>query len=115
MESKEINEKKVKTKESNESVKQKFCYEFEFVSGKRANSCLLYTIQEKQLYVKNRKLADGPISWLCRKSDCNDRIYQNENSVYRYSETNKHNHGEQEQERLNFAVYNEIKLECKNV
>lgn len=92
-----------------------YYHEFEFVSGKRSNSRLIYTTEEKQLYRVNRKLVDGSVAYLCRVEKCSVRIYLKNERVFGYSPINEHSHGDQAKDKFNFQIYNEIKKDCMNI
>lgn len=67
------------------------CVEYKFISGSRVSSVLLYVVEEKQLYVKNRHLKSGGYSYLCRVINCNSRVHlQDEKCVINTQEGNRH-------------------------
>lgn len=47
---------------------------FEIIEGKRRNSKLLHSINEKQLYVRNKTLVDS-VAFTCQITNCNARVY----------------------------------------
>lgn len=70
--------------------------EFEFISGLRANSNLLYIPSEKQAFYFNATIKNGA-SYKCRVSKCNVRVvYTHDHKVIR-NEGDKHNHSIDEQ------------------
>lgn len=93
---------------------------FEFTVGKRRDcQNLLYTIDEKQFYGKNRKEnALGETAYLCRlygAKKCKSRIYLKNGRLFQKADFIKHNHGPQHDERIDFQAEFEIKEECANL
>lgn len=76
------------------------CMEYKFISGSRVSSVLLYVVEEKQLYVKNRKLKFGGHSYVCRVKNCNTRVhFHDEKCVISTNDCSRHEmHANQEDE-----------------
>lgn len=53
--------------------------EFEYTPGSRLNSLLLYSIAEKQLYVKNKLNKNGEMGYTCHQKGCSARVYVRKN------------------------------------
>ncbi|XP_055301598.1 uncharacterized protein LOC129568081 isoform X2 [Sitodiplosis mosellana] len=86
------------------------------MQGKRANSEFLYSKEERQFYVKKKKLANGVVSLICRTSGCKNHCYLDE-------ENKKcslpvpyvpHTHPTKEEEYKRLCVLNKIKSDCAN-
>lgn len=64
-----------------------------FVSGTRhQKSKLVYLTDEKQLFVKNKELKNGILSYVCRVTGCKSRIHLHPNGdcFYTFGEHNGH-------------------------
>lgn len=88
---------------------------FEFVTGKRSDSVLLYTRVEKQLYRKCSKYESKYYSYRCRIKDCKSRVYYEfatEKCVMKTKKFIPHNHGDQQDDYNNLKLLKEMKNEC---
>lgn len=88
---------------------------FEFVTGKRSDSVLLYTRIDKQLYRKCSKYESKYYSYRCRIKDCKSRVYYEFATEKCFKKPKKfipHSHGDQEDDYKNLKLSNEIKIEC---
>lgn len=88
---------------------------FEFITGKRSDSILLYTINDKQLYRKCSIYKSKYYSYRCRVKNCKSRVYyefDTKKCFMRPKSFISHNHGDQEDEVKNLKVATEIKNEC---
>lgn len=88
---------------------------FEFITGQRSDSILLYTINDKQLYRKCSMYKSKYYSYRCRVKNCKSRVYyefESEKCFMRPKSFILHNHGDQEDQFKNLRVATQIKKEC---
>lgn len=79
---------------------------------------MIYTVDEHQLYGRNRDLKGGEVAYLCRlyhKKKCKSRLYMKDGRLYRKDDFVDHNHPSQEFDRSEFAIEKNIKEECGNL
>ncbi|KRF78544.1 uncharacterized protein Dvir_GJ25679, isoform A [Drosophila virilis] len=91
--------------------------DFEFKEGSRAGcSLLLFTINEQQIYVKNKLLKQGDTTYVCRVAGCQARVYlsADKSRVYSKLENMLHNHGPQGHEMDKISALSEIKKNLQN-
>lgn len=87
--------------------------QYQQVAGFRANSELIYTIQEKQLYVKNKRLRDGTVAYTFKEKLCKSRVYLRMDGVlFEPQNFVLHSHGDKEEEAKKMKVLNELKTKC---
>lgn len=89
---------------------------YTLIPGKRANSEILYSIEERQFYLKKKKLANGVISLECRTDGCNKRCYLNlvDEKCELPTPYEPHNHHTKEEEYKKLNVLNQMKKDCSN-
>lgn len=86
---------------------------FEMMEGKRRGSKLLHSIDEKQLYSWNKRLADGSTAFRCTGKNCATRVYLLENKLCYYSDPiGEHNHANKETEIKEIKLLATIKEQC---
>lgn len=87
---------------------------FSLIPGKRLNSELIYSENEKQLYKKNKRLKSGAISGVCRYPNCNTKIYYDDaNGVCTYKlPYEPHQHSPREKEYKRLVSLNKMKTKC---
>lgn len=76
---------------------------------------MIYTVDENQLYGRNRDLKSGEVAYLCRlyhTKKCKSRLYIKDGRLYRKDDFVNHNHPSQEFERSEFEIEKEMKDEC---
>lgn len=96
---------------------------FEEIVGKRRDcNKLLYTIDEKQIYGRNRTVqSTGETAYLCKlygdkTLKCKSRLYLKNGRLYRkMHHFIEHNHPTQEKKRKEYEIENDIKTECANL
>lgn len=93
---------------------------YETAPGKRRDFKLIFTKDEKQFYGRNKSKpnSDGEIPYLCRlyySKKCKSRTYMKNGRLYRKIGFIPHNHGPQDEERVDFQAEFEIKQECANL
>lgn len=88
---------------------------FEWITGKRRDCTILHAIEEKQLYVKNKKLKDGSIAYTCRERKCNARVYLVDGKCYYPEPMGSHNHENKEKVINEMAIEAKIKKDCAHV
>lgn len=95
--------------------KEKKEIKFEFITGQRIGSKLLYAIDEKQLY-RTETQHNEYIWFRCRVPKCVARVKFNErtNKCFKSSRTVPHNHGTQENEFRSLKLLNKVKMACAN-
>lgn len=84
------------------------------VAGRRANSCLLYSLDENQFYKKNKKLKSGLVSHVCRHENCHRHVYFNpltNDCIYQVP-YEAHNHSDCVEEFDRLGTLNKMKAEC---
>lgn len=89
---------------------------YELLPGKRANSEILYSKDEKQFYLKKRKLANGQISLVCRTKGCKNNCYLDKDKK-ECSLPNPyvpHTHATVEEEYESLRILNQIKVDCSD-
>lgn len=84
------------------------------IEGYRQGSKLLCSIDDSQIYCKNKRLLSGQTTYICRIKTCNARVYLSEfgDRVSSRPEINIHNHGNQSDELKKMIVCSEIKKRC---
>lgn len=87
--------------------------EFEFVSGRKCNSILLYVLSEKQLY-KIKSKTNKKTYYICYEKQCSAKINLLANGVCCKPKNvkNYHNHTDQESKYKEINCINEIKQDC---
>lgn len=87
---------------------------FEFVSGKRCNSKLIYLTNEKQLY-KKKSYYKGKTFYTCYASNCKARAEILEDGTCVKSQKIAHtNHLQQEEIYKELKAVEDIKKQCSN-
>lgn len=89
---------------------------YSLIPGKRANSEILYSMEEQQFYVKKRKLTSGVLSLVCRTTGCKNHCYlDSEKNICKLPVPYvPHAHPTQEDEYKKLCVLNKIKADCAN-
>lgn len=89
---------------------------YKLIPGRRANSEILYSLEEKQFYIKKRKLASGVLSLVCRTNGCKNHCYlDSEKNICKLPVPYvPHAHPTQEDEYKKICVLNKIKSDCAN-
>lgn len=83
---------------------------YEFVSGARINSQLLYLFDDKQLFRKNKVLKDGTAAFNCRFKDCNSRLYLcTDGKCFYVNGRNEHHHECQDVDMAKLNLVNQVK------
>lgn len=86
---------------------------YEIIQGKRSDCKLLHSIDEKQLYVKNKTLANGSTAYTCKKNKtCYARVYICGDKCYFSEPFYGHHHGNCENEIEEMKTYSQIKSDC---
>lgn len=84
--------------------------------GKRGDCTnMIYTVDENQMYGKNRDLKSGDVAYLCRlyhAKKCKSRLYMKNGRLYKKDDFVEHNHKSQEIECTEFKIEKSIKDEC---
>lgn len=79
----------------------------------------LWSVNEKQLYKKNRKNAAGHMGYTCIHNGCTARIYeQTVGSLKRYyfgANHKGHEHDTAEQQKMANALKEKVKVRCENL
>lgn len=89
-----------------------FTMEYEFISGKRRDSNLLYTIGEQQLYRK-KSMYKNKEFYNCYIKKCKSRIFITDGVVcQKCPDFMEHNHGVQKALYEELKVLNNIKRKC---
>lgn len=87
--------------------------------GKRKDcNSMIYTLDEQQLYGKNRVLQNGETAYLCRlyhTKRCKSRLYMKDGRLYRHDDFIPHNHQSQEFYHSECQIEKKIKDECGNL
>lgn len=87
--------------------------------GKRKDCVqLIYTVDEGQMYGKNRDLLSGESAYLCRlyhKKKCNSRLYMKDGRLYKKDGYIEHNHQTQDIDYSEFKIEKDIKDDCGNL
>lgn len=87
--------------------------QYKKVVGLRVNSELIYTINEKQLYVRNRKSRDGTFAYSCKEKSCKSRVYLKVDGIlFRMQTFVPLAHGTKEDEVKKMCVMNDLKTKC---
>lgn len=86
---------------------------YEFTPGQRANSQLLYTIDEKQFYRFNKNISIGSV-YLCAEKNCKCRVKLNEGKCFQ-EKNQKHDHENKESLYWELFVLNVIKSKCSDI
>lgn len=79
---------------------------------------MIYTVDERQLYGKNRQLNSGEDAYLCRlyhAKKCKSRLYMLNGRLYKKEGFIEHNHQTQEFEHSEFDIEKNIKDDCSNL
>lgn len=84
---------------------------FKIVSGKRRNSNLLYTIDEKFLYVKKHVYLDK-ITYNCYEKKCGVKVIVQNNICNKNLSSKTHNHPNHENLCKELEIKNSIKRKC---
>lgn len=86
---------------------------YEFITGSRSNSELLFTTDENQIYSK-RVQHKNVYTYECREPNCGAKVYLNTGTgkCQNKISSNTHNHGTQEKVRQKLELENKIKSEC---
>lgn len=90
-------------------------HKYELIPGKRRDCFVLHSIEEKQLYIKNKKLSDGSVAYTCREKRCNARLYLYDGVCYSISKINIHNHANKESVIAEMLVETKIKNKCAEI
>lgn len=87
--------------------------------GKRKDCIkMIYTVDEHQLYGKNRDLESGEAAYLCRlyhSKKCKSRLYMKDGRLYKKDGFVEHNHPSQAFEHSEFEIEKNIKNDCSNL
>lgn len=87
--------------------------------GKRKDCLeLIYTVDECQLYGKNRVLDGGEVAYLCRlyhSKKCKSRLYLKDGRLYKKDNFVEHNHPSQAFDYSEFEIEKKMKTECGNL
>lgn len=87
--------------------------------GKRGDCAqMIYTIDERQMYGKNRTLMNDETAYLCRlyhQKKCKSRLYMQDGRLFKKEGFIEHNHQTQEFEHSEFDVEKNIKDDCSNL
>lgn len=87
---------------------------YDFVSGKKITSKLLYIPEDKHLY-KIKRYGKEQNTYICRKNGCNSRVYLKLNGNCAYPNPKiSHDHTTQEEEYQNLKILENIKNVCKS-
>lgn len=98
--------------ESNNSLAYRFL-SYEFITGDRINSKLLFTTDEKHIYRFNAEGKCGN-TYLCKK--CNSRVVVRKDKMcIQYEKYFRHNHEKEEQKHKELNVLNIIKQKCADI
>lgn len=79
---------------------------------------MIYTLDEHNIYGKNRVLQSGEVAYLCRlyhAKKCKSRLYMKDGRLYNKDDFSEHNHPTQEVERSEFEIERKIKEECADL
>lgn len=87
---------------------------YELITGKRRDCVVLNSIDEKQLYVKNKKLRDGSTAYTCREKTCKARVYLFDGLCF-HQKNNIHNHETKETQIAELKIETKIKSDCAEV
>lgn len=86
---------------------------YTFTTGRRFNSKLIYTLEEKQLYRFNKNINIGSV-YLCSSCKCRVKLYENGN-LFQEKRYSKHSHGTKENEYTELVIVNKIKEKCSDI
>lgn len=87
----------------------------EMVPSKKIGHFLLHTIEEDQLYTKNKATATG-VFYVCYAKDCNERVHvRPDGKCYFGPNFNGHLHGKATLERGKISLVNNIKLSVRDI
>lgn len=87
--------------------------DFEIIEGKRRGSKLLHSISEKQLYFRNKTLANASISYRCQSRNCAARVYVVGEKCYLSEPCINHNHVDKEREISEMKIHSQLKVDCE--
>lgn len=81
---------------------------------------MIFTLDENQIYGRNRVLNNGDIAYLCRlygnkQIKCKSRLYMRGSRLFKRQDFIAHNHSSQEESKFEFEVEYDIKMECANL
>lgn len=91
--------------------------EYEIIAGQRKNSKLLWSAQDKFLYVRNT-FYNGRRFYMCRKNrSCKSRVYVIEETgkCYKYDILKEHDNSNDEEEFQKLTLTNKIKQGCSEM
>ncbi|XP_017028076.1 uncharacterized protein [Drosophila kikkawai] len=88
---------------------------FKFQVGFRQGSRLIHTLDDNQLYCKNKLLKNGDNTYVCRVKDCKARVYlaKDETLVYAREDQVHHSHKGQDLEIKKIIAMDIVKNKCK--
>lgn len=88
-------------------------FNFEYITGQRLNSKLIYVPEQKQLY-KKRLEYKNKTYYICHKQNCKSKmeVFNNSDFIEKSKKFIDHNHADQESKYNEFKVLNTIKNQC---
>lgn len=86
--------------------------QFEMVQGKRRDKLILHSIEEQQLYVRNKVLADGSVAYTCREKNCKARVFLKNGECFFAKPFFDHQHEKKEKEISEMRLLAKIKTTC---
>lgn len=106
------NSQSVSSQASQKNFSSENVIKHKFITGKRRDRIVLHSIDEKQLYVKNKQLSDGSIAYTCREKKCNARVYMLDGVCYSIQKNSIHNPENKEVIISEMLIEAEIKKSC---